>query len=69
MHINWLKKLEFENPIDQLTFKEHLNEVARLMDAQVLLDAKIEEFSKDERYSEDVSKLRCFAGVAPTTQW
>ena len=63
MHMNWLKKIEFENPVDQLTFKEYLNDVARLMDAVVLLDAKIEEFSKNERYAENVSKLRCFAGI------
>lgn len=63
MHINWLKKIEFENPVDQLTFKEYLNEVARLMDAVVLLNAKIDEFSHEECYAEDVAKLRCFAGI------
>ena len=63
MHMNWLRKLEFKNPVDQLTFKEYLNEVTRLMDVLVLLDAKIDEFSKDERYAEDVSKLRCFVGI------
>ena len=61
--MNWLKEQEFENPVDQLTFKEYLNEVTRFMDALVLLDAKIDEFSKDERYAEDVSKLRCFVGI------
>ena len=30
--MNWLRKLEFKNPVDQLTFKEYLNEVTRLMD-------------------------------------
>ena len=63
MHMGWLKKIEFRNPLDQLTFKEYLNEVTRLMDAIELLDAKIEEFSKNERYAENVSKLRCFAGI------
>ena len=72
MHMGWLKKIEFRNPVDQLTFKEYLNEVTRLMDAIELLDAKIEEFSKNERYAENVSKLRyaenvsklrCFAGI------
>ena len=58
MHMGWLKKIEFRNPVDQLTFKEYLNEVTRLMDAIELLDAKIEEFSKNERYAENVSKLR-----------
>ena len=63
MHMGWLKKIEFRNPLDQLTFKEYLNEVTRLMDAIELLDAKIEEFSKNERYAENVSRLRCFAGI------
>ena len=62
-HMGWLRKIEFGNPVDQLTFKEYLNEVTRLMDAIALLDAKIEEFSKNERYAENVSKLRCFAGI------
>ena len=62
-HMGWLRKIEFGNPVDQLTFKEYLNEVTRLMDAIKLLDAKIEEFSKNERYAENVSKLRCFAGI------
>ena len=61
--MGWLRKIEFGNPVDQLTFKEYLNEVTRLMDAIKLLDAKIEEFSKNERYAENVSKLRCFAGI------
>ena len=63
MHMGWLRKIEFENLVDQLTFKEYLNEVTRLMDAIALLDAKIEEFSKNECYAENVSKLRCFAGI------
>lgn len=62
-HMGWLRKIEFGNPVDQLTFKEYLNEVTRLMDAIALLDAKIEGFSKNERYAENVSKLRCFAGI------
>ena len=63
MHMDWMKKLEFENPVYQLTSKECHNEVTRLMDAIILFDAKIEEFSKDECYAEDVLKLRCFAGI------
>ena len=63
MHMSWLKKIEFENPVDQLTFKEYLNELTRLMDAIALLDARMEEFSRNDRYAENVSKLRCFAGI------
>lgn len=62
-HIAWLKKIEFDNPVDQMTFDEYFNEVARLMDALTLLDANIEKFSKDERYEEKVDKLRCFSGI------
>ena len=62
-HMGWLRKIEFGNPVDQLTFKEYLNEVTRLMDAIELLDAEIEEFSRNERYAENVSRLRCFAGI------
>ena len=39
------------------------NEVTRLNDAIVLLDAKIEEFSREDRYKDKVDKLRCFAGI------
>ena len=63
MHMKWLRIIEFENPVDQLTFREYLNEVTRLMDAIELLDAEIEEFSRNERYAENVSRVRCFAGI------
>ena len=62
-HLSWLKKQEFESPIDKLTIQEYLNEVTRLNDAIVLLDAKIEEFSREDRYKDKVDKLRCFAGI------
>lgn len=63
MHMKWLRRIEFGNPVDQLTFREYLSEVTRLMDAIELLDARIEEFSRNERYAENVSRLRCFAGI------
>ena len=62
-HLSWLKKQEFESPIDKLTFQEYLNEVTRLNDAIVLLDAKIEEFSREYRYKDKVDKLRFFAEI------
>ncbi len=62
-HIAWLKKVKFDNPVDQMTFDEYFHEVTRLMDALTLLDAKIEQFSEDERYKKGAEKLRCFAGV------
>lgn len=62
-HMRWLKKQEFTNKVDQITLMEYLNEVTRLMDSVKLLDAQIEEFSKEECYKEDVEKLRCFAGI------
>lgn len=62
-HMGWLKKQEFSNPVNRLTFTEYLNEVTRLTDSIALLDAKIEEFSRIDAYKEDVEKLRCFAGI------
>lgn len=62
-HMAWLKKLKFENEVDQMTFTEYLNEITRLEDAITLLDAKIEKFSQKECYKENVDKLRCFAGI------
>ena len=62
-HMDWLKRQKFDNEVDQITFTEYLNEVTRLMDAIVLLDARIEAFSKEECYEEAVGKLRCFAGI------
>lgn len=61
--MDWLKRQKFDNEVDQITFTEYLNEVTRLMDAIVLLDARIEAFSKEECYEEAVGKLRCFAGI------
>lgn len=53
----------------QHTFNEYLNEVTRLMNAIDLLNEKIEEFSKNERYGENVSRLRYFAGINTHAQW
>lgn len=62
-HFAWLRKVRFDNAVDQMTFDEYFHEVTSLMDAVALLDAKIEEFAKEERYRDDVEKLRCFAGI------
>lgn len=62
-HFAWLRKLEFRNEIDKEIFNEYLNEVTRLTDALILIDAKIEEFSNNEKFRENVDKLRCFAGI------
>lgn len=62
-HFTWLRGLKFDIEVDNLTFQEYLSHVQTLMDKITLLDAKIEEFSKDEHYKENVDKLKCFVGI------
>lgn len=62
-HFAWLRKLEFRNEIDKEIFNEYFNEVTRLTDALTLIDSRIEEFSNNEKFRENVDKLRCFAGI------
>lgn len=59
----WLKTIKFDLRIDQLTFDEYLAEVYRLEEAIERFDIKIEELSKNDKYKEDVKRLRCFAGI------
>ena len=69
-HMDWLKRQKFDNEVDQITFTEYLNEVTRLMDAIVLLDARIEAFSKEECYEEAVGlSASSGASQASTRMW
>jgi transposase len=60
---DWLKSITFESLVDQLTFDEYHAEAYRLEKAVERFDLQIEEYSQDDRYKENVSRLRCFGGI------
>lgn len=49
--------------INQITYKKYLVEIYRLKEAIERFDIKIEELSKNEKYKEDVKRLRGFIGI------
>ena len=59
----WLKSITFSLPVDQLTFDEYYAEVCRLEEAVERFDQQIEEYSQEDRYRENVGRLRCFGGI------
>ncbi len=49
--------------INQITYKKYLVEIYILKEAIERFDIKIEELSKNEKYKEDVKRLRGFIGI------
>jgi len=66
-HLDWLKKLDFGNAILQETLQEYLTLYHQAVDKVELFDKRIEEFSRMERYNENVRKLSCLIGIKTHT--
>ena len=67
VYINWLKSLKFGNPVLQKAFDDLLIEYSQATEKLRYYDEQIDEFSKTERYAENVKKLRCFIGIETHT--
>ncbi|MDC7223806.1 MAG: IS110 family transposase [Spirochaetales bacterium] len=67
MHRAWLRKLTFEEKIQQMVFEEYLTALEEWeLKVKNLLN-EIEEIAAQNRYREKVGKLRCFKGVETLT--
>lgn len=66
-HMDWLKKLEFENALLKETFQEYMMLYIQATDKMALFDKRIEELSQGERYAERVKRLSCFIGISTHT--
>ena len=66
-HRKWLKALEFEEELSQSIFNEYYIAICELEEKISKLKEKIEEIAAEARYTEKVSKLRCFKGIDTLT--
>ncbi len=66
-HYRWLRQQQFTDSLDQETFSEYLQEVIDQQEKVDRFNGRIEEIAQDERWSERVSKLRCFRGIETHT--
>lgn len=66
-HLEWLNQISFTDNLLQETFREYLLTYRKLSENLERFDKRIEELSKTERYTENVSKLCCFKGIATHT--
>ena len=65
-HVAWLNSLDLGGVLQE-TLDEYLITYNNLADKIKRLDQRIVELSKEERYEEDVNKLRCLLGVESHT--
>lgn len=63
-HLAWLRKLDFENPILNETFREYLALYDQACNKVDLFDKRIEEFAQQEQYELRVKKLSCLLGIS-----
>lgn len=66
-HMTWLRGLKFDYKASQLAFESYLYELTRLEQKLEEMDRYIEEMAQEEDYKENVSKLRCLAGIETHT--
>lgn len=67
VHYRWLKRQQFQDVVDQETFKEYLQEVYDQQEKVDRYNQRIEEIASQDAYQDRVSKLRCFRGIETHT--
>lgn len=63
-HINWLKKITFDEPILMETLEEYLTSYNKAAETIERMDRRIEEISLSEEYRDDVKKIASFSGIS-----
>jgi transposase len=66
-HIDWLKKLNFANPVLNEAFQEYLILYFQAVEKVERFDKRIEELAHLEDYKERVKKLSCLIGIRAHT--
>ncbi|HDS30023.1 MAG TPA: IS110 family transposase [Firmicutes bacterium] len=66
-YFNWIRTLQWNNPIERRVFEDYLIEVERCLDRVKALEEEIEKWSQQEPYCEPVGWLRCFRGIDTIT--
>jgi transposase len=66
-HRSWIKKLSFEQELHKVILEEYYTAIIELEEKIERLKEKIEELGAEERYAEQVSKLKCLKGIDTLT--
>lgn len=66
-HYAWLRQQRFDDPVDQETFNEYLQEVHDQQEKVDRYNQKIEELAAQDAYRDRVSRLCCFRGIETHT--
>jgi transposase len=62
-HRKWMKGLEFEQPLDKISFENYLSYIESTEERIKRMDEVIKTVAESERYVERVQKLRAFKGI------
>ena len=66
-HEQWLRALEFDNPVLKETFDEYFFHLKELEEKIGRMKEKIEEIALRDSYREPVAKLKCLKGIETLT--
>lgn len=66
-HFQWLRNLEFDNPLLADVFDNYFTEMQHCLARQSSLDKQVEKLSESEPYKQVVGLLRCFHGIDTLT--
>jgi len=66
-HLNWLRSLEFEQPLLKDVFDSYFTEMLHCIQRLDSLDKQVEQLAQSEPYKETVGLLRCFHGIDTLT--
>lgn len=62
-HRQWMAGIDFRQPMQQETFQAYYTRLRELEERLSLMEARIIEIAKGDRYHEAVNQLRCFKGI------
>lgn len=66
-HEQWLRSIQFENPMLKETFAEYFFHIKELDEKALRIKDKIEEIALSDPYKEKVARLRCLKGIETLT--
>jgi transposase len=66
-HMDWLRTLRFDNPVDQIVFDDYLLAITQHEERLKALDEHLKEASQQEIYRDPVAWMRCFRGIDTVT--
>jgi transposase len=62
-HMEWLRGLRFDDPIEQAVFDDYLQSLEQVAERMKNLDEQLQAVAELPQYSAAVAALRCFHGI------